>query len=220
MNSTEIWALVRTLLSVGGGILVTNHLATAPDVAQASTDLMTIGPALVSLVTIGVGIWRRWNMKSVPEKSVAIALHNVQGLPEVAPIVGSVVNLTTSAKIVGALLLGFILFSAPSAKAATASGPCNIQTLFVGLNAANFLAKLGSCGESDFQAAMDDANSAPVDNGALACLIPATALVKAVAASNGGNTGLVFAFQKFRRAKQSGVVGACISYVNSTLLVQ
>jgi hypothetical protein len=89
MNSQEIWSLIRTLLNVVGGILVTNHLAGASDVAQASTDMMTIGPALVSLCSIGYGVYAHWNMKKVPE----------------------------TAKIIGAVLAAFLIFGSGDASA-------------------------------------------------------------------------------------------------------
>lgn len=72
MNSEALFSILRTLLSVAGGILVTNHLASAPDVAKASTDVMTIAPALMSLVSFGIGVYKHWNMKKVPANAIPV----------------------------------------------------------------------------------------------------------------------------------------------------
>ncbi|MDE2019990.1 MAG: hypothetical protein KGJ13_06630 [Patescibacteria group bacterium] len=76
MNSEALWSIARTILSMLGATLVTNHLATAPDVAQASTDVMTIGPALVSLISFGIGVYKHWGMRKVPANAIPPVITN------------------------------------------------------------------------------------------------------------------------------------------------
>lgn len=212
---------------------------TPTDAGLATMLMSTLGPLLAPWAW---SIYANVNQKLVPKDSIAIAPDTpITG----SPVIGNHIRVdgvndrdAGIAKVVGALLLALILSSLafdpataqqparPPARAAVAPspastpGPCNIQTLFTGLSPLNFIDRLKACGSADFQSALDDAESSPVDNGALACLIPATALVKAIEASQNGNGGLISAFQKFRRAKQSGIVGACTAYVNSTILLQ
>lgn len=193
----------------------------------SAADSSLLG-AILPPVALLIGPWA-WsiysnlNRKLVPGNSVAISGEHVLG----ATAPGSTVyvkgdpNASTPGmvKVVGAILFAFLILAPSQSRAATV-GACSLQTLFNGLSPTNFQSRLASCASSDFQAALDDANTAPIDNIAIACLQPATQVVKALEAASNGTGGVVLAFQKFRRAKQSGFVGACQAYINTTIMLQ
>lgn len=70
MNPQAIASLIRSVAAIIGAVLVTNHLATADDVSKASTDLMTLIPAAMSLGSFLFGVYSHWNMKKVPANTV------------------------------------------------------------------------------------------------------------------------------------------------------
>lgn len=113
MNNQAIWSLVRTLLTIIGGVMVDHHLASAPDVTQASTDLMTILPATVSLGSFLFGVYAHWNMKKVPADSIAVQ----PSIPSDAPPKGQTAQVI--GKVVGAILLAFVIMSPHHADAQT-----------------------------------------------------------------------------------------------------
>ncbi len=90
---------------------------------------------------------------------------------------------------------------------------CNPATLFKNLTPTTFLTALNACAADDVAAVIADAQTAPVDNQALACMQPLQGIVQAKQQG-----GLLFAFQRFRRAKQAGFFAACTAWVNSVLL--
>lgn len=203
--------VVIILLTALGGYLHQNY--GAGDISALATDLVNAAFTVYSL-------YRVTNMKLVPKHSIAVSPDDVQN-SKTAVASGTAMIPKDVVKVVGAILIAFLILLPRESFAQTKPGACNIQTLFVGVSPSNFLTKLGACGSADFQAALDDANSSPIDNIAIACLAPATAVVKSIeAAQNSGASGLITAFQKFRRAKQSGIVGACQAYINTTLLLQ
>lgn len=209
-------ALVAILAYAGGKGWLT------PQDATLITALATsMGPVLVPWAW---SIMRNVNNKMVPKEAIAISPQSVNvDAPAGAahPTKGDYVKVDGIAKVVGALLLAILLSQTmPRGAFAAPAGSCDPKALFVGIGPQNFIDRLKACGVSDFQTALADAQSSPVDNGALACLIPATVLVQAIVDQQSGAGGLVTVFQKFRRAKQSGLIGACTAYVNSTLLLQ
>lgn len=169
-------------------------------------------------------IWKNVNGKVVPGDTVSVQPIGTSGI---TPNVGDHVSIagTTVGKVVGALLLGFILFTPLSAHAQTTkpAGACSLQT-FVNLfksNAADpvaFLTTLSTgiktCGAKDARMALDDA-TANKDAEAIACLQPINDIVAAIAADD-GNGGVLYKAQKFRDARKSGLVTACTNYFNST----
>jgi hypothetical protein len=187
--------------------------------------LPAIAADLVDLAVAGYGFYRTSGMKLVPHSSVAISKDNV--LTTENPIgshaiVGTDDKTSVAVKVVGAILLSLFIqadWCQPS-RAATATASCNLLTLMSGITASNFIQRLQSCGDADIKAALDDANTAPIDNGALACFIPLEGVISAIKVQEAGNAGLITAMQKFRRAKQSGFVGACTAWVNTTIALQ
>ncbi len=102
MNNEEIMNLVRQLLTLAGGVLAARGIASQGEVSQAVTDIYTAVPALVSLGSIVWSVYVHWNMKKVPENSVAIHSAAVVG----APVIGTQVAIPSAfAKVVGALLI-------------------------------------------------------------------------------------------------------------------
>jgi hypothetical protein len=226
MTQTLFLSQVRFILATLIGYAAGKGWLTPADAGLASQILAPLG------AIFGPWIWTLYaniNSKLVPKNSIAVktnlgedlALQSgdpiLLAIPSVNKPDGMVYIAST---VVGALLLGFIILAPSSGHAATAQGACNIQTIFVGLTPLNFATRLAACGSADFQSALDDANTAPVDNMAIACLQPAVQVIKALEAQSAGTGGLATAFQKFRRAKQSGFVVSCIAYVQSTISLQ
>lgn len=111
-------------------------------------------------------------------------------------------------------LLFAVSFVAIGAVPAIAQSPsCNPATLFKGLKPQTFMASLQACAADDVAAVIADANTEPKDFQALACVQPLQGIVQAKAQG-----GLLLAFQRFRRAKQSGFLTACTAWVNSVML--
>lgn len=217
MNAQEI-KNVAALISVFFGGIFAAHGATVSTAQITSfiTDLSVAIPALISAGGAIYSVYTHWNMKKVPEKSVALMPTEPVSASTIANNIGTPVSV--AGKVVGAILLG-LLFAPQSSHAATSTA-CNLQTLFVGITAANFIQRLQGCGDSDIQAALSDANTAPVDNIALACFIPLSGIISAIKAQESGSAGLITAMQKFRRAKQSGFVGACTAWIQTTIALQ
>jgi hypothetical protein len=114
-------------------------------------------------------------------------------------------------------VLLFVLMIGPALSQTPAPSSCDPTVIFAKVaSPSDFIKRIRSCGIDDLQAALDDAKSDPVDNGAIACLQPALKFAQSVS----NYKGAVNSFQAFRRAKQSGFVGNCISYVNTTILLQ
>lgn len=220
MNTQALLSLLKICGATFFGVLATAGYLSHDQASTLISDLETIIPAALSLASIAASAYSHYNMKKVPVNSVAIAKEDTQG----SVIKGVSVTVPGGlAKVVGTLFLAIVLsqFVADRASAQTPSGACNIQTLFSGVTISNIRTKFGACGASDFQAALDDANSVPIDNVAIACLKPASDLISALNANTkSGNGGLIFAFQKFRRAKQSGIIGNCNAYVQTTIALQ
>lgn len=213
-KSLAIKILIAVLSALAGQLHLEGGISSIPAIA---TDL-------VDLLVAAYGFYRSSGMKLVPHSSVAISKDNV--LTTENPIgshavVGTDDKTSVAVKVVGAILLTLFvqaLWCQPS-KAAISTA-CNLQTMFTGLTAANFIQRLQGCGDTDIKAALDDANTAPIDNGALACFIPLEGVISAIKAQAAGNAGLITAMQKFRRAKQSGFVGACTAWINTTIALQ
>lgn len=103
MNQDEIESLIVKIL-----LMILAPLATKYHID--GNLLPAICADLASLAVLGYGIYAHWNMKKVPENSTAIST--------TAPMpVGSTVppSIAAAAKVVGALLIGFlIVHSAPA----------------------------------------------------------------------------------------------------------
>jgi hypothetical protein len=116
MNNDEKMNALRQGLTLVFGMLTVAapSLATAQQYSALTTTIMTIVPALVTLYSVCSSIYAHWNMKKVPENSTAIATK--------APMpVGSTVPAAVAAatKVVGALLIGFIVLQVAAAHAQT-----------------------------------------------------------------------------------------------------
>lgn len=70
-------------------------------------------------------IYSNLNMKLVPHDSVAIEPHAITG----GAVVGATVGLPSTAKVVGALLIGFLLFAPHDARAQVKRPPINLDPL-------------------------------------------------------------------------------------------
>jgi hypothetical protein len=117
MNDQEKMNALRQGLTLFFGMLTIAMpwLATSQQYATLTTVILTIVPAAVSGYSVCWSIYAHWNMKKVPETSTAIAL------PGGAQMVGTTVGAVTAAaaKVVGALLIGFLVLSlSPPAMAA------------------------------------------------------------------------------------------------------
>lgn len=112
MNSQEFASLLRILLAVVGGMLTQHGLASHEQVTQAASDITTIAPALLSLGSIAWSVYAHWNMKKVPENSIAVHADDVKG--GAAPG-ASVVPVRGTMTVVGALLLCFFISEARAA---------------------------------------------------------------------------------------------------------
>lgn len=201
-------------------IVALSILGSTLHASWGETDLSALATDLVNAGFIAWSLYRVSGKKLVPQEAVHIVPISGDAARIGPP--GSVADRISGkvAALLFAIVLSQIVLAPRVYAQAPVKGVCNLQTLLSGISASNFAARLSSCGTADIQGALDDANTAPIDNGALACLKPLQGVVVALQAQAAGNTGLLTAFQKFRRAKQSGVVGACQGYVNSTILLQ
>jgi len=116
MNSDELKSLVTLLVTLICGALATHGVTVSTeDKMQMIGDLSIMVPATISFAGIVTHIVQHWNMKKVPENSVAMALS--PGLQ--TPPVGSTIPVSIGVgKVVGAILLS-ILFLPHNARAAT-----------------------------------------------------------------------------------------------------
>lgn len=105
MNTQEILNTLKIVGSTLFGILAMHGYMTTDQASAIMGDLTVAVPALLSLGTMAWSIYAHWNMKKVPENAVAIEPHVVVG----SPVVGATVGLPAAAKVVGALLVAFLL---------------------------------------------------------------------------------------------------------------
>lgn len=171
-------------------------------------------------------IYRNLNMKLVPKDSVAISPDNVVNTTTAKASGMAVIRSDSGkgevpiAKVVGAILLAMCLTlfvqGDAHAQGTSTAGACSLS-IFKSIAPGNFIKQLQTCGVDDAKAALDDA-STNKDQEALACLIPLNDVIAAVQA-NQGKVGILYATQKYRDAKKSGMVTACVNYFNATFLV-
>ena len=167
--------------------------------------LTMICSGIAAAVVAGISIYRRTNMKVVSETSTAIELP--PNAAKAAATTGVVNLINGSAKVVGALLIGFLILHASVASAApaapkltgdpladlknaltavtatdksTSASACDFSTFTI-ITPQNVVSVLQGCGQkllTDSQAALASAVKAN-DSIAAACLTPGTALVQA-----------------------------------------
>lgn len=226
--STRAMAWHGVSLTAGAMAMLTVMSSKQIDVYALFDQLNVTVAALTKLfsmigsaaVIIGAA-YRTFNSKQVPVDT--LALRPIGNIPADVnthvTVSGMMIDGTPirgAAKIVGALLLALILFAPHGASAqqtlSTFANSCDPATIFKNITPQNFLARFKQCGDDDIKSAIADAQSEPIDNAALACLLP---VQKIKAAINTG--GLLTAFQGFRRARQNGLVTGCINYINSTI---
>jgi len=114
MNQEEKLNALKQALTLIFGMLtvVAPQLATAEQYSTLTTAILTIVPACVTAYSVIWSIYAHWNMKKVPENATALVLP-----PGAVPPVGATINLTPMtgvAKVVGALLVGFLVLHAVS----------------------------------------------------------------------------------------------------------
>jgi hypothetical protein len=205
MNPDEIKTYAIKAVIAGMTWLAARYLP-ASDQASLAAFAPTIAAGIVAIGAFIYGAYRSTNMKLVPENSTAI------NLPAAAEItkgpVGSSLNLTPLqgfAKIVGALLIGFLVlqtfpaFAASTKPAATSATKAKIT---VTQAQANPIAVLQSFTVADLQAALADAQAqTPPDTVSASCY---TALIPLVQSGVGNPlpTGLG-AFQLLQKARDA-----------------
>lgn len=208
MNN-EMWKslIIKILLMVLTPLAGQLHLTYGP------TDLSAIAADLADLIVLAYGIYRSSGMKLVPHGSLAIAADNVLTAVNPKGSIAMVAEPGTSkqvaVKVVGALLLGFILLAPNHAQAKSKSkspinfdplhldtspapvaksGACDI-TLFTNLTVANVITEIQNCagsvvsaGATPFVADITAALKSATDakdGTAIACLTPALAIATA-----------------------------------------
>lgn len=209
-------SLLRTIAASIGGYVVNSGIG---DAAMGKE----VGGAFIILATFAWSWWQKYGhvlvaraFTSLQEKSNPV---NVQAA-KIDARSGTVEAFKPAAiKIIAPLVLVLMLLNPHHATAAPAT-PCNLLTLFVGLSPTNFNSRLSACSSADFKAALEDAQTEPVDHIAIACLQPAMTVIAALETLAQGTSGPITALQKFRRAKQTGVIGSCLAYGNTTALLQ
>ncbi len=105
MNTQELLSMLKIVGATFFGMLAMHGYMTSEQVTAIMGDLTVAVPALISAGSIVWSIYAHWNMKKVPENSVAISPNAITG----APVVGTTVLLPTTAKVVGALLAAIVL---------------------------------------------------------------------------------------------------------------
>lgn len=87
MLSEGSWSALRSILAVLAATYAGNNAALHAQLTQAINDLNVIVPAAVSLVTVGIGVYKNWNTKKVPSGTAALiigAMLVLGGLPAFA----------------------------------------------------------------------------------------------------------------------------------------
>jgi len=110
MNIQELLSMLKIVCSTFFGMLAMHGYMSQDQAAAVVTNLTVAVPALISAGSIVWSVYAHWNMKKVPENSVAISQSAVVG----APAVGATVSLPAVAKVVGLLLAAIILSSLPA----------------------------------------------------------------------------------------------------------
>lgn len=211
MNSNEITSLIVKILLLVLTPIATKYHLDGNLVPAFATDL-------ADAIVVAFSIYRNTNSKLVPENSTAIVSSgSLPAVGQSVPLPGG-----TVAKVVGALLAGFLIFHAAPSLAQTAdananpatpvTNSCDLLTILKGMTAQNFIAKLETCSSDDLKMAIDNATQAPADNLSLACFTPAQVVI-----ANIKNGGLIYKAQLFRRAKQAGLLTNCTAWANSFL---
>ena len=115
LNSSELQSHAIKIV-IGALMYVSGHYLPPDLSASVAGDIPSIASAIVAVGVFAYGYYLHNNMKLVPEKSTAVILP--AAVPGAAPPppapVGAVINLTPLtglAKVVGALLIGFVLLS-------------------------------------------------------------------------------------------------------------
>lgn len=206
MNSDEVKSLIVRILLVALGPLATKY-------GIDGNTQTAVALWLATGVVLIYGIYDHWNMKKVPEKSIAIHSPNSPMFAVGEPVVvGPPSNNPHATLITGTVVGLFLLCMVLPALAQTPpTNSCDPTTLFKGLTFQNLAARFKQCSGDDLAAAIKDA-TAQSDNAALACLTPMLNISQSVQTG-----GLMVAFQAFRDAKLKGVLGNCINYVNTTI---
>ena len=97
MNSDEIQSLIVKLL-----LMILTPIATKYHID--GNLVPAIAADVASLVVLGYGIFAHWNMKKVPQNSTAV---ETDGVP--LPVGSNLPPSAMAAKVVGALLMGFLI---------------------------------------------------------------------------------------------------------------
>lgn len=156
MNSSEEQLnMLKQFLTLAGGILATMGIMSVTQETTLVTDLMIGIPALVSAGSILWSLASHWGKKKVPDNSTAVILPSSVAVP---PVGGSI-NLTPVqgvAKVVGALLIGFLILQAApamaqtktTAKLSTSGVPCDPLSLIPGCTPKTAAAKSAAAAAS------------------------------------------------------------------------
>lgn len=107
MNTQEMLNVLKILGATMFGVLAMHGYMSQEQASAIMGDLTIAVPALLSAGTMAWSIYAHWNMKKVPENSTAIVPAGGGQMPSVPT--GTVINLPSAAKVVGALLAALIL---------------------------------------------------------------------------------------------------------------
>lgn len=109
MNSEGNLNLLKQVLTLLSGMAVIYGVMTESQATQIVGLIMIGVPALTGAGSMLWSVYAHWNMKKVPEQSTALML---PGGPEAKGSIVDLAPMTGLAKVVGALLVGFMLLQA------------------------------------------------------------------------------------------------------------
>jgi hypothetical protein len=165
MNSDETMNMVRQFLTLASAFAAGLGWITKDQAASIVTDLGVIVPAAIGLGSVAWSIYAHWNMKKVPESATAVAL------PAGPQPVGASVT-PGLVKVVGALLVGFLVGLALYAQPAGAQTTNQVQTVLAQIQ--SVLDQFINAGEqfvsADLNLAIADAKAqTPPNTAAVTC---------------------------------------------------
>lgn len=194
MNAQEI-KNVAALISVFFGGIFAAHGATVSTAQITSflTDLSVAIPALVSAGGAIYSVYTHWNMKKVPEQSVALMPTDPISKTTIENNIGTPVSI--AGKVVGAILLGMILFSHDARAQTPAPSPVlsALTPIYASLN--SIIGFASGFITADINAAIADAQTqTPPNAQAIACW---SAIGKIPVGTIPTGAGLAYVKQRF-----------------------
>lgn len=209
MNTQELLNILKIVGSTLFGMLAMHGYMTTAQASAIMGDLTIAVPALLSAGTMAWSIYAHWNMKKVPENSVAIAKDDIAGTAvagttamakqPIVKVVGALLfalavgllaprEASAQAKLTGNIVRDIANANRPAASTITNQGACDIS-LFTTLTVQNVVESIKNCvgsvvagGAKPFVDDITDALASAKtanDGTAVACLTPALAIATA-----------------------------------------